>query len=307
MPRCARLKSPESIYHVMCRSISEISLFQDEDDKKYYLELLVRYKERYKCSIYAYCLMTSHLHLHFDPKGADVSKFMHCTNTAYVRYYNRKYKRHGHLFQDRFTSKILSSEAYNLAVSAYIHNNPHNIGEYSGKEELYEYSSYGIYLGIRKDIHKVIDKSFIFELFGGNEKNFVKKYLEFAIHHRDIGCIKKSIKEIEERTKNEYRSERKTILRNHVPSKVIAYISDRVIGKSKKGISLKRQQKEYRALCAYALRLLCGLMYREICGYLYNITLSGCSIMCDRGYELSIKRKRCKGIIEELIKVGLVA
>lgn len=59
MPRKAREKGNECIYHIMCRSVSEFLLFRDIDDKDYYLGLLKRYKEKYKCSIYAYCLMSS--------------------------------------------------------------------------------------------------------------------------------------------------------------------------------------------------------------------------------------------------------
>lgn len=307
MPRCARLKSPESIYHVMCRSISEILLFRDEDDKEYYLNLLSRYEERYKFSIYAYCLMDTHLHLHIDPKGADISKIMHSTNTAYVRYYNKKYKRHGHVFQERFASKILGSEAYNLALSAYIHNNPSDISEYKDKVEQYKYSSYSIYLEARKDLKKIIDKSFIFSLFGVNNETFKKRYAEFISHHREIGCLKKSIEAIEVSRENEYRSERKTIIREYAPSKVIEYISSKVIGASADGENLKIAQKEYRAFCSYVLRVLCGLKYREICAHLCNITLSGCSAMCERGYELSINKEKYKELFRELMNIRNIA
>ncbi len=83
MPRRAREKNAESIYHVMCRSVSEYQLFRDEEDKTYYLGLLKRYIDRYKCRIYAYCLMDSHLHLQLDPRGFDISRFMHSANVAY--------------------------------------------------------------------------------------------------------------------------------------------------------------------------------------------------------------------------------
>jgi len=116
MPRKAREKSPESVYHIMCRSESQFWLFRDDEDKDYYLDLLKRYTDKYKSILYAYCLMDNHLHLHLDPKGFDVSKFMHSLNTAYVRYYNKKYQRHGHVFQERFQSKILLTDEYNLIL-----------------------------------------------------------------------------------------------------------------------------------------------------------------------------------------------
>jgi putative transposase len=123
MPRIARAKSHESIYHIMCRSISEFNLFRDDDDKNHYLDLLKRYCSRFHCSVFAYCLMDTHLHLHLDPQGFDVSRFMHGVNLSYAVYYNLKHKRHGHVFQGRFESKVTASDKYNLAVSAYIHNN----------------------------------------------------------------------------------------------------------------------------------------------------------------------------------------
>ena len=93
MPRKAREKHNEAIYHIMCRSESEFLLFRESIDKDYYLGLLKKNSDKYKCSIYAFCLMDNHLHLHLDPKGFDISKFMHIMNTSYVLYYNRKYKR----------------------------------------------------------------------------------------------------------------------------------------------------------------------------------------------------------------------
>jgi putative transposase len=128
MPRFARIKSPEYIYHVMCRSISEFNLLRDEDDKNYYLTLLKKYNKKFHCKIYAYCLMDTHQHMHIDPQGFDISKYMLCVNTSYVLYYNKKYNRHGHVFQGRYESRVVSNDGYSLAVSAYIHNNEGVIG-----------------------------------------------------------------------------------------------------------------------------------------------------------------------------------
>ena len=122
VPRAAREKSSESIYYVMARSISEINLFQSDEDKDYYLSLIRRYKEKCKCNIYAFCLVDNHIHLFINPKGYDISVFMHCLNSVYVSYFNRKYKHHGHLFKWRFASTIVDSDAYTLSLSAYIHN-----------------------------------------------------------------------------------------------------------------------------------------------------------------------------------------
>lgn len=291
MPRKARQKHELAIYHVISRSVSEVLLFRENSDKDYYLMLLKRYSDKYNASVYAYCLMNNHVHIHLDPKGFDVSRFMHSLNTAYVRYYNIKYERHGHLFQGRFQSKILDSDRYNLAVSAYIHNNPRDIPEYSGIEEDYPYSSYGIYLGKRKDKLDLIDKSFIMELLMAKNENFIQKYLELVKHQRQLDNLDELKKHASIELENEYISGRHVILRNAAPKEILLFVSkrlDNTAGYKGYNIAWKGKQKtiNYRAFCAYVLRVLSGLSYREICQTINSVTISGCSLLCDKGYQL---------------------
>ena len=291
MPRKARQKHEQAIYHIMSRSLSEILLFKENVDKDYFLMLIKRYSGKYNVSVYAYCLMDNHVHIHLDPKGFDVSKYMHSLNTAYVRYYNTKYERHGHLFQDRFQSKILDSDRYNLAVSAYIHNNPKDIPEYNGKEEDYPYSSYGIYLNRRLDQFQIIDKSFVTDVLLANSKNFKNKYHEFVKSQRltEIDSIPEINEHITTETENEYVSGRNVIIRDISPDRVISYISLRLESSFHKSISWKGKRRliPYRAFCAYVLRVLGGMSYREICLHMHSITIACCSRLCDIGYELT--------------------
>ncbi|MCX7710634.1 MAG: transposase [Clostridia bacterium] len=308
MPRKARLKSEQSVYHIICRSVSEYLLFRDENDKDYYLSLLKRYKEKYMCKIYAYCLMDNHLHIHFDPSGFDISKFMHCINVAYVRYYNKKYQRHGPVFQERFESRILDTDEYNLTLSAYIHNNAKDIPDYSGREEEYPYSSYGIYLGVKKDVLGLVDLSFVMALFNTQNKHrFIQRYRDFVSHHRDMGTSAKKCKELSKAIENEYRSGRKIIHRDWHPSKIISYISDKLLVNKTGSIMLKTKKRliEYRAMCVYAMRVLCGLGFRDICEYVYNITISACSSLCDRGYDLIKDDRKYKEIFDALLDAKL--
>ena len=307
MPRTARERAPECIYHIMCRSISEILLFKEPEDKDYYLKLLKRYADRNRCSIYSYCLMDNHLHFQLDPGGLDVSTFMRCTNTAYVRYYNKKYDRHGHVFQGRFESRILDSDEYNLVVSAYIHNNAKDVEGYRGKEELYKYSSLGIYLGIRKDELRLVDMSFIMGLFNETDREvFARRYAEFTGHQRDTGISGRIKEKLGSAISNEYRDGRRIILREQKPSRLTAYISDKMLIPSGNGIILKskREVVEFRALCAYAMRTLSGLGYREICSNMYNITISGCARLVSRGYELICENAAYAQMFDELVNLG---
>lgn len=295
MPRRAREKHSEAIYHIICRSVSEVMLFRDDADKEFYLRRLKRAADKYKCSIYSYCLLDSHLHIQLDPKGYDVSKFMHSVNTSYVIYYNRRYKRHGHVFQGRFQSKILNSDRYNLVVSAYIHMNPKDIKGMAGREEQYQYSSYGIYLGLRKDELGILDTSFITGLVCTDPglqrtQRFADRYQEFVRKEMSYGTLSE-LKDKEEREEKEEckTTKRKTINREISPSRVMFYISSRLKMPEKDVLSVGRDKKgkEVRAFVAYVLRSLCGLGYRQICEILFDISESACSMICEKGYELT--------------------
>lgn len=311
MPRKARMKDPAAVYHVMCRSNSELLLFRDDDDNDYYLCLLKRYLNKYNCSLYAYCLMKNHVHLHLDPKGYDISKFMHSVNTAYVWYYNTKYNRHGHLFQDRFVSKILSTDVYNLVVSAYIHNNPHDIKCYSGREEMYKYSSYGVYLGINRNHYGIVDTSFIKSLFDlPDNVSFAERYYDFVRGRRAI-AEKGQVFDIDETNmifplspEYEYVSGRNIILRDRPVSSVISLISDRLQMNRLTSLHTKCRHRliDYRAFTAYVLRVLCNLSYKDICRHLLNITITSCSRLCKKGYDLIQNDSLHMQIFTELVQ-----
>ena len=296
MPRRAREKHCEAIYHIICRSVSEVMLFREDADKDFYLGRLKRAADKYKCSIYSYCLLDNHLHIQLDPKGYDISKFMHSVNTSYVIYYNKKYKRHGHVFQGRFQSRILNSDRYNLVVSAYIHMNPKDVKGMAGREEHYKYSSYGVYLGLRKDTLKILDTSFITGLVCTEPvsrvtKKFAERYREFVKKEMSYGNINElKDRELKESggDREEINTRRRMINREISPSKVMFYVSSRLKMPEREVLSMGRDKKgkEIRAFVAYMLRVLCGLGYRQICEILFGISESGCSLICEKGYEL---------------------
>ncbi|MCM8712092.1 transposase, partial [Clostridium sp. SYSU_GA19001] len=226
MPRIARQKQEGAIYHVMARSISEVELFKTDADKKKYMFLIKEYQKIYNFKIYAYCLMDNHIHLIVDCNGADISKIMHCINFKYARYYNTIHKRHGHLFQDRFKSKIVKDDRYLVALSAYIHNNPLDIIGYENNPENYYYSSLGIYLELRKDEFDIIDKQFILNLFGKDKIKSKERYVKLVIRTRTvlIDNITKEETEFKDE-KSEYRSERKILVRNFNVEHIIQYVA----------------------------------------------------------------------------------
>ena len=119
MPRVARDKVEFSTYHIIQRGNERKNIFISEDDRIKFLETTYRMKEKYNFILEAYCLMDNHVHLLINDNGNDISKVVKSINISYAYYFNRKYKRVGHLFQDRFRSEVMGDDNYLISVSAY--------------------------------------------------------------------------------------------------------------------------------------------------------------------------------------------
>ncbi|AAO35775.1 transposase [Clostridium tetani] len=180
LPRTKRQKSENGIYHIMIKSITEVPLFKKHEDKIRYLKQMREYQKIYGFKVYAYCLMSNHGHFIIDSNGADISKTMHGLNFKYAITFNRIYKRNGHLFQDRFKSKMVDTQRYLIMLSAYIHNNPLDIRGYEKCPEKYKYSSLKVYLGLERDNTGLLDERFIMQLFSNNVKEARERYAKLV-------------------------------------------------------------------------------------------------------------------------------
>lgn len=124
MPKEKRYQSKTKVYHVMSRALNKQMLFDDEHDFLVYLNILSQAKKEYDVKIYAYCLMTNHVHLLlFDLKN-NISKFMNKINSRYAMYYNKKNGRTGVVFNERFKSEAIEDKSYLITCIRYIHQNP---------------------------------------------------------------------------------------------------------------------------------------------------------------------------------------
>jgi REP element-mobilizing transposase RayT len=312
MPRIARRKDPELPHHVMCRSISEIRLFRNDNDKIKYLKLMARYCEKFECKILAYCLMDTHVHIQLDPKGCDISKFMHGLNLCYAQYYNRKYNRHGHVFQNRFLNKVIDVDEYNLTVSAYIHNNPKDLPDYYDCVHKYYFSSYGIYLDEHPDDFGLLDINFILSQFDKNLNVARKIYSEFVTSCNNVTQKEKLFEIIDKFISTEpyeYRSERYIYYRELKPQQIIETVAQACNINNTDFIKLKYTHgiSDFKAISVFLMRNLCDYSYKEICKEIGNLTLSRVATLSSKGFKLLSKEAKYKDLLPKLLKEIRVA
>lgn len=290
MARQARVKSATGVYHIMVRSLSEFDLFRNAEDKMKYLRLIRKYKQKYGFDVYAYCLMDNHSHMIIDCLGADISKIMQVINFCYAQYYNRKYKRRGPVFQDRFKSIGIENERYLINLSAYIHNNPKDIKGYSDNVAAYPFSSLKEYIN-ETNTFKILNIQFLKNILGLYQEQNKNEYLELV---RESNC-EETVQDVEfSNTNTEYRSERTIILRDTKPEKIIASVAA-YVKQNKHGIHIKHNHSytKFRALSCFLMSCFSGMTQKEICNIIGNITQSRVSKLSDMGLEIAMRENIC--------------
>lgn len=184
MPRAARQKSNTGIYHVMLRGINRQIIFEDNEDYQKYLQTLKEFQGKSGYEIYAYCLMDNHIHLLIKETSEDLGIVFRRLGASYVYWYNWKYGRRGHLFQDRYKSEIVEADNYFLTVLRYIHQNPYKAGIVKNISD-YPWSSYREY--IREP--RVCNVEFGLNLFSTNRAEAVKLFKEFNDAENQDECL----------------------------------------------------------------------------------------------------------------------
>lgn len=176
MPRISRLTYPGGFYHIFNRGLNNNLIFNTEKDYEKLFDKLSLLVHEGDWIIYAYCLMPTHYHFLVQEKNDPIAKLMGRLFTSYSVYFNKKNKRQGPLFQDRFKSKLVQKDNYFLQVSRYIHLNPVK-SHLVSKPEDYNYSSLKEYLGTSD--RDIIDLNKVTVLLENNETD-INNYLRFV-------------------------------------------------------------------------------------------------------------------------------
>ncbi|MEO7538547.1 MAG: transposase [Pyrinomonadaceae bacterium] len=173
MARKPRLEIEGGLYHLITRGNDRQDIFHDPEDHRKFLALLEKQKLRCSFFLYAYCLMTNHVHLLIERQAEPIGRIMQRLLTAYSQYYNRKYRRVGHVFQGRHKAILCQSQGYLGRLVRYIHLNPVRARMVTLPEH-YPYSSHSSYLGIVPA--GIVDVDPVLRLFGNKREIAVQHF-----------------------------------------------------------------------------------------------------------------------------------
>ena len=153
MPRQPRLDAPGLLQHVMARGIERRKLFRDDKDRKAFLERLANILEETQTQGYAWALIPNHFHLLLRIGRTPLGKVMRRLMTGYAVTFNKRHKRSGHLFQNRYKSVICEEDPCLLELIRYIHLNPLRANLVQDLKQLdkYPWSGHSAILGHRKN------------------------------------------------------------------------------------------------------------------------------------------------------------
>lgn len=148
MARQARLVLADWPHHIIQRGHNRQPVFRAEEDFEYYLANLAEWKRAFGCRVYAYCLMTNHVHLVVDPgpKAAHLARLMKRVAGRHTRYANARAGRTGTLWEGRYKSSPIDTDAYLLACMRYVELNPVRAGMVE-RPDAYRWSSYRAHVG----------------------------------------------------------------------------------------------------------------------------------------------------------------
>lgn len=196
MARKPRVEYEGAFYHVIVRGNQRQKIFRDDRDRLVYLDRVEHYRQRYRFTIYAYVLMSNHVHLLLETGKMPLSKILQGIQFTYTQYYNRRHRTVGHLFQGRYKAILCDRDAYLLELVRYIHLNPARL---KNPEELtgYRWSSHHAYLGRKGPVS--VDTDLIWGQLGNSAAQVLKAYRKFIEDGQGLGHEQRYYQAVDQR------------------------------------------------------------------------------------------------------------
>ncbi len=180
MPRQSRIDAPGALHHVIVRGIARRKIFYDDTDRERFLDRLGPILRRGDTGCFAWALIPNHFHLLLRTGTVPLSRTMRRLLTGYAVSFNKRHRRWGHLFQNRYKSILCQEEIYLLELTRYIHLNPLRAGLVKSLRELdrYAFAGHGAIIGRRENDWQ--DTVYILRRFGRRLADAKRRYRNFV-------------------------------------------------------------------------------------------------------------------------------
>lgn len=212
LSRKPRVEYPGGVYHLIQRGNNREFIFEKKEDKQYLLELIDKYRELMEFELYGYAIMGNHYHLVIRTGKVPLKDIMHRINNQFSREYNRKNKRTGHVFENRYKGILVVEDRYLLSLLRYVHQNPVSANMCKNIKD-YFWSSDKYYRQNNKC--GIVDIDFILDVFSNCRTDAIKTYIDFMDENKkeDIVVFEESdtIGKVTTVTLDGYMEEKKTL------------------------------------------------------------------------------------------------
>lgn len=180
MPRQSRIDTPGALHHIIARGIERRNIFKDNQDRIDFIKNLGSILEQTETACYAWSLIPNHFHLLLRTGMVPIATVMRRIITGHAVRFNRRYKRCGHLFQNRYKSILCQDDKYLLELVRYIHLNPLRAKLVDDLNQLdkYPFSGHSVIMGKQKQSWQEVDD--ILKYFAKRKSIAKSEYREFV-------------------------------------------------------------------------------------------------------------------------------
>ncbi len=326
MSRSLRIQYPGAIYHVTVRGNARQAIYVDDADRRLFYSRMEASVEHAGVRVYLFCLMNNHFHLVLETPKGNLSAFMQSLLTGYTVCYNLQHKRHGHLMQGRYGSRLVSGDEYLLKLSRYVHLNPVKVCALSSapiEERIahlrsYVWSSYRSYIGDSTRISWVTYEPML-SLVGGKARSVsYRRFVETGLAEDDdefMVAMSESARCIGPEKFRDWVEEQHALLLNSrrcpqdvafrrlpghwVESDEVLESVAKLSGNDVEAILARRRSQVWKGIAAWLLVKHCGLTRRDVARVLglrggssvsYQINLAQRALANDSRLANRIKR-----------------
>jgi REP-associated tyrosine transposase len=180
MPRKARIDAPGALHHIIVRGIERRKIFEDDIDRVNFLDRLGKVLSETSTKCFAWALIPNHFHLLLRTGTCPLPTVMRRLLTGHAMNFNRRHRRSGQLFQNRYKSILCQEDTYLKELVRYIHLNPIRAGLVVDIKALdkYPFCGHAVIMGKRRKDWQ--DDAYVLKMFDKNRTAAQRRYKMFV-------------------------------------------------------------------------------------------------------------------------------